>query len=538
MKYYLATLFLLPALLLGAKFYDDDPLATMPTPLHTTTTEERELSDFYDLFLNAFTHPEEQQGISDAQFIPAQAVNTLGEVPDSEWFTNRIGTAEFSREDILRGPGHSTPPADGPWIIISAKTQGITPGFLIRDTSGQLYLLKFDPMTNPEMNSGADMLGPKLFYALGYNTPENYLVTLDPDRLEIADSATVLSISGRERKMNRTDIGDILSRVPRRADGSIRSLASRFLSGSPIGPFEYRGMRSDDPNDIVPHERRRDLRGLYVFASWLGHDDSRSINSLDMLVEEKGVEFVRHHLIDFGSILGSASNMANSPRSGNQYLFSWGHTWRQILSLGAYVPRWYRWNYADHPEIGLFEWEIYEPDEWTPEYRNPAFESRLPDDTYWAAKKVMSFSDDDLRAIVSLAEYSDPAAAEWLTTCLIKRRDRVGDVYLRRVLPLDNFSINSGQLQFEHLGSKYGLFDAPSIATEWSKFDNASSTHTPITGATGAELPSAVRGGADGYYSAKLSGDDEAKTVSVYLRKRGTNYEIIGVDRTFPIPSN
>jgi hypothetical protein len=537
MKYSLSLLLLVPALLVGAKFYDDDPLSVTPPPLPATLTEERELSDFYDLFLNTFTRPEKENGDTTGGLVPAQAVNTLGEVPDNEWYTNRIGTPGFDREALLRGPGNLHPPAEGPWTIISAKTQGITPGFLIEDSAGERYLLKFDPKTNPEMNSGADMLGPKLFYALGYNTPENYIVTVDPARLEIGEKATVLSIAGRERRMNRTDIGDILASVPRQSDGSLRSLASHFLSGQPIGPFEYRDTRSDDPNDIVPHEHRRDLRGLYVFASWLGHDDSRSINSLDMLVEENGTKFVKHHLIDFGSILGSASNMANSARSGNQYLYSWGDTWRQILSFGAYVPRWYRWHYADYPAIGRFEWEIYRPDEWTPEYPNPSFENRLPDDTYWAAKKVMAFSDDDIRAIVGLAEYSDPAAAEWLSTCLIKRRDKVGGVYLRRVLPADNFSVSEDQLNFEHLGAKYGLFDAPEVKVAWSQFDNATGSHTAIAGATGSQLPTAARAATDGFFAAKLTGDDQQKTVSVYLRKRGSSYQVVGIDRTFPLPT-
>src|SRR5690606_13296760 len=159
---------------------------------------------------------------------------------------------------------------------------------------------------------------------LGYNTPENYLFTLDPERLAVTDRAVVLGLDGKQRNMTSADIRSILSRVPQREDGTIRCLASRFLKGKPLGPYRYDGTRSDDPNGVVRQDHRRDVRGLYVFASWLGHDDSRSINSLDMLVEENGKQFIRHHLIDFGSILGSASNMANSPRSGNQYLFDWG----------------------------------------------------------------------------------------------------------------------------------------------------------------------------------------------------------------------
>ena len=50
----------------------------------------------------------------------------------------------------------------------------------------------------------------------------------------------------------------------------------------------------------------------------------------------------------------------------------------------------------------------------------------------------MAFTDEDIRAIVSTGQYSDPAAADWLARCLIERRNRIGRAYLGRVLPLDN----------------------------------------------------------------------------------------------------
>ena len=62
-------------------------------------------------------------------------------------------------------------------------------------------------------------------------------------------------------------------------------MASRYIAGDLVGPFSYEGMRSDDPNDTVPHEDRRMLRGLNVFAAWLNHHDTKAINTMDSLVD-------------------------------------------------------------------------------------------------------------------------------------------------------------------------------------------------------------------------------------------------------------
>ena len=523
----------IPLVLSARKFYLDDPLWEMPPPLDSEVVVSRDLSDFYDYFLYTFANPAEKSVDLPGVRIAAEAVNTLGEVPDSEWFTNRIGHREMSIEEILRGPGNDRPPADGPWTIVSAKTEGLTPGFMIKDRTGERYLLKFDPLKHPEMASSADFLGSKFFYALGYNTPQNYIVNFNPDNLEIAEGVMMVGEAGREVQMTQFDVTQILERVPQQEDGSIRVLASRLLPGKPIGGFRYHGTRSDDPNDIVRHEHRRDLRGLYVFASWLGHDDSRSINTLDMLIEEQGKQFVRHHLIDFGSLLGSASEEPNSPRGGNQYVYDFRRALIQIATIGFYVPVWYRWDYKDYPSIGRFEYEFYEPDEWVPEYKNPAFENRLPDDTYWAAKKVMAFSNEALQALVKAADYSNPDAAEWLLTCLIERRDKVGREYFDRVLPLDNFAVADGRLVWEHLGEKYGFFEAPEIKAEWTKFDNMAETHQELK-AFGPTLPPAIAA-ADGgsYFAVRLIGDDDDKTVTVYLRKQPEGIKVVGVDRTW-----
>jgi hypothetical protein len=332
---------------------------------------------------------------------------------------------------------------------------------------------------------------------------------------------------GRERPMTERDLEKMLAKAPRDTEREYRAMASLFIKGKPLGPFRYHGTRSDDPNDVVPHEHRRDLRGLYVFAAWLNHTDTKALNSADFLSEEGGVPHIRHYLIDFGATMGSDSFEAKSPRAGNVYLFDLKPAVAQLFSLGLYVPAWMRVDFPHLPAVGHFEAELFDPLEWKNNYPNPAFENRLPDDGFWAAKKVMAFTDDQLRAIVKTGEFSDPKAAEYLTRVLIERRDKVGRAYFAQVLPLDNFRITQGKLQFDDLGAVYGMNPPRTYSFAWSVFDNQSGATTPMAGAPSPELPrSDAR-----YLVADIQAGDEARKVTVYIRNDGGAPKVVGVVR-------
>ena len=544
MKKTVALALVIPLLLvaspLGAKkFYDDDPLEKEPTPVHVENASVRKLNDYYDFFRNTFAKPGERHAKEEkdgtAGLIPAQAVNTLGEVPDSAWFTNRIGFHPVSIEELLKGPGNENAPSmNGKWRIIAAKTEGVSPGFRIQDTlTGKTYVLKFDSLAYPEMATGADMIGSAFFHALGYHVPENYLVTFDERQLVVGEDTTIADAGGRRRPLSRRDVTETLLRVPRDAHGRIRGVASYFLKGF-IGEFRYHGTRKDDPNDVVPHEHRRDLRGLFVFCAWLGHHDSRSINTLDALVEENGLKYIKHHLIDFGSLLGSKAGGDLTPREGNEYLYEFKPAAIQVLTLGLHVPRWARIKYRRIRGLGLFEYRNFDPEKWKPNYPSPAFQNRLPDDSFWAAKKVMSFSDEQIRAMVKLGQYSDPEAAPWLAKCLIERRNKIGETYFSRVLPLDAFRINGDRLEFEDLQVKYGFINRRDYTVRWSRFDNDSETHEPIAAAASFVLPEGAQSAAMGsYFAAVIRGEDKEKTVAVYMRKHRAGYKVVGIEGTW-----
>ena len=475
--------------LLGAdndRFYPDDPLNVDP--------EERDASRIRPQKIDhAYGGWQMIRGVGDRTPRRALNVNSMDEVPDSSWFTNRIGSHPLSTAAIARGPSRSNGPAMGRWTITSGKTDGVSPGLQLKDSTGERYFVKFDPPTNPEMASAAEVISSKLLYALGYYVPENFIATLGRDDLMIGEGATMKGADGRKEPLTLEALDRILRQAARRPDGSYRIVASRALEGIPVGPFRYYGTRPHDPNDIVPHEHRRELRGLRVFAAWLNHVDTKPGNSLDTLVTvapyvdaaasssspDRTIAvgahaIVRHHLIDFGSTLGSAGVEPMDWRDGYEYAFDKHTTLRALLSLGLYVPPWRRIKYPDLPSVGRIEGDHFRPELWKPTLPNPAFQNAQPDDTFWAAERVMAFSDDAIRAVVETAKLTDPRATTYLTNVLIKRRDQIGRTWLTGVNPVVGPSINaSGLLTFRNAATDAGVAPTPTkYRVSWAAYDN------------------------------------------------------------------
>ncbi len=513
------------------KFYPDDPITAEPAPLIVRKAKSRKLSDYYNFFENTFANRGQRN--SDTEEIRAANVNTVDEVPDSSWYTNRHREHRMSLKELVAGPGDGSAPWDGePWRVVSAKDEGVTPGFAMEDGKGRRYLVKFDPMTNPEMATAADVIGSKFFYALGYNVPENYIIEFRREQIQVDSKATFVDKYGRSRRMVNGDIEEMLTRVRRAKDGRYRAVTSLFLPGKLLGPFRFHGVRTDDPNDVVPHEHRRELRALFVFCAWLNHTDSKELNTLDSLVEKDGLRYIRHYLIDFGAAFGSDSFEMKSPRAGHVYLLGWKQLAQQALSLGLLVPEYARIRYPDLPSVGRFEAAHFDPERWRPNYPNAAFNNRLPDDMYWAAKQVMAFSDEEIRAIVHTGRYSDEGAADWIADTLIDRRDHIGKAFFDKVLPLENLRVEENVLQYDDLGVEYRLRQETRYRISWSLFDNRRSLKTPLLNVEGKSLPDAVRKLSVGEYACAdiISG---AKAVSVFLRRVAGGYQVVGIERTW-----
>jgi hypothetical protein len=524
------------------RFYPDDPIWTDDdTVLDASKAAEQSDSNGYDFVVHSFVKPGERRNTR------AFNVNTVDEVPDSSWFTNRIGRREMSVAELVRGPDRSTTAIslEG-WLVIRDKGAGVQPGFRMTDPSGQLYQIEVDPPSQPEMATGAEIIGTAFYHAFGYHTVEVYLAEIDRDKLVISEKATIRDpLSGKRRQFEQRDLDAIFRRAARKADGRYRVLVSRFASGRPLGNFRYYSTRPDDPNDIVPHEHRRELRGARVFGAWLNHDDSRGVNSLDMLESREGRGYIKHYMFDFGSILGSGTVHAQVHRAGNEYIYENAPGWRTLATLGFYLRPWMLIDYPDvPPSIGRFEGDAFEPEKWKPEYPNPAFENMRPDDAFWGARIVSRFSDEAIRAIVEKARYTDRGATDYMTQTIIKRRDKVMRTWLNGVNPAVNPALTAtGELTFENAAIAARVADAPASYTlQWFKFDNGADARenvdapATVTTARGQAPASLIAPGASEYIGVSITAKHPshpawAKPATFYFRRAASGWTWVGAER-------
>jgi len=382
-------------------------------------------------------------------------VNSVDEVPDSAWFTNRLGVRPVSLDELrlnacprdkILDPD-SAP--DGSWVIDQGKTTGSTPGFRMKVPGKGKYMVKVEAH-GPERQVASTVVGEAVYYATGYNASCEQALWVRPSIFKLTPGLTA----------RRGNFGDLYAFDQKAVDalfagstmrgGLLRISASSWIAGKVIGQFRYEGTRSDDPNDVVPHENRRELRGARVLASWIGHVDCREGNSLDAWVADvKGAApdsspgHVVHYQIGTSAALGNVWDWDEiSRRLGYSYVLDWGDMATSFFTLGA-SPRVYETvqKTPGHEIFGYWNVADFDPDRWKNEYPNPAFDRMTERDAAWMARILARFTPEMVRTLAEMGKLTDPANTAYLDEVLEGRLHKILERYLTRLSPVTDLRL-------------------------------------------------------------------------------------------------
>jgi hypothetical protein len=166
----------------------------------------------------------------------AENANSLDEVPDSSWFTNRLGQRTMTLEEVRRGPCDSLDAPPGPWTIVSGKSDGVNPGFVIKDGKGRKHLFKVDGELQPERGTGSDAVGSRVMHAAGFFAPCNRVITFRRDSFVIPPKTYVKMQSGEKQLLTIEHVDRMIRVAVPLGNGNYRGSFSEFIKGKPLGP--------------------------------------------------------------------------------------------------------------------------------------------------------------------------------------------------------------------------------------------------------------------------------------------------------------
>jgi len=458
----------------------------------------------------------------------AANVNAYDEVSNSTWFTNRNHFHSVPLDRIRTGPFEGVMPAK-PWTVSDAKAEGYNVGFHIKDAEGRKWLIKLDPKGYPQLGSGAGTVVSRLVWAAGYNIALYQSVTFRREDLQLETKlASARPAAGGDPPLTEADLTTVLDRGAQASDGSYTASASLYLPGKPAGPTDLHGRRHDDANDWYRHKNRRELRGLYVFYSWLNNWDVKDQQTLDMYGKaDTHSAHLTHYLLDVDGSLGAAAEGAKPLAYGyeNRVDFRW--TLRRLVTLGFIREPWRRVSQETGiPSVGHFEAAGLQPKRWKPLEEVPPFRKMTMQDAYWGAKLVASFTDTQIAAALDAAHYEDPRAPQTLLPLLIERRDKVARYWFSRVAPLDFFVVDHGTLQFRDLAQDRGYTGPRQYEVE---IDSEPSGKTPERArltSTSWTLPTASSSTLT--LELRVAGSS-AQPVHVELKRRGSEWVVTRV---------
>jgi hypothetical protein len=418
-----------------ARFYVRPPvtdardMAPIPMPAFRWVAESVYLSEVY-------LHRPIRGTLDVEPILPAGDVNSMDEVPSSSWFTPRgddVGTMARGPE----GPGAPRPP----FTVLSddARAVGST-GFSISDARGQRYEMLIDPAERPEMRTGAVAIAARLTWALGLNTFPVYITSVRAEHFWRSEAGT-------------PDVPAILASGAPAVLGSYRVAALALPPSVWIGYALEAGTRGDDPNDVVPHENRRTLRALKVFASWIALSGLGPPKTMDRYVGSPGEGHVVHFLAGLDDALGTDDVVRVTDLPPGQ---GGGSPLMRLITLGLAPNPARRPTQVEIPALGQLDADV-DPRGFGPSIPYEPADRLTPSDAYWAAKRIAALSPSHIALAIEAARLSDRRARRILQDVLEARRKRVIGHWFEGVTPVELTKLEGRRIELRDQAIRYGL---------------------------------------------------------------------------------
>jgi len=261
----------------------------------------------------------------------------------------------------------------------------------------------------------------------------------------------------------------------RRADGKLRISASRFIDGEPVGTWRTEGKRDDDPNDLIAHEDRRELRGEKYLAAWVNHWDSRGPNSFDTFVRapDNSAGYVKHYFIDFSDSLGATPMRTDDPepRVGFTTVSNIPNIAADLVTFGLVRRPWDEVTVDPrYPNLGYYQVAHFEPRHYAPQTPLVRWARAQPADLAWMARRLARLSVEHVRVAARQGRWSNPAEEVRVVEILMGRREKILRGSFSKVSPLADLAMSGrARLCASDLGITTGL-SAPGAVSYVAEF--------------------------------------------------------------------
>jgi hypothetical protein len=472
-------------------------------------------------------------------------VNSVDEIPDSAWFTNRIATV--TPDELRRGSCKSEQlldpanAADASWVIDKGKLDGSTPGFRVVVPGKGKYMFKVESIDDqPERQSAAAVIGAAAYWAAGYYSACEQIVYVRPSVFRLTPGLRSRANFEPEKPFDQARLDKLLSTSPRR-NGLLRMSASAWIEGYGIGPYAYEGTRKDDPNDIIPHEDRRELRGMRLLAAWLGRTDTREANSYDTWMAddrskpESSPGKVLHFQLDESETLGGNWPWAPTEikkRLGTSYLIDWGDIARDLVTLGVTVRPWEDLEpVPGHELFGYYQLESFDPEGWKNEYPNLAFSRMTERDAAWMARILARFTPELVHTFAVMGDFTDPSQTVYLEHVMEGRLERILERYLTRLSPIAELRVDGDRLCGVDLAELRGMRDASRFHYGARTLEGAP---LPVTRSPHGGVCVALRHGGEPYVRVVIDDGVAPGKLVAHVYDLGDRFKLVGLERPSP----